>query len=78
MKKIEEKRTLLINKHRYQIVWNYQLFDDMYLYMINVKDYSDILFIKMVPSGEVSIVTEPDMLAYLIKEMSGQINRLLF
>lgn len=73
----ELERTLMINNKKYQIVWNYEYSKDMYLYLVNVDDYSDILFVKMDHLGGVDIVTDMDLLSYLIEKMTDEMRILL-
>ena len=73
----EIERTLMINNKKYQIVWNYEYSKDMYLYLVNVDDYSDILFVKMDHLGGVGIVTDMDLLSYLIEKMTDEMRILL-
>ena len=74
---MNENRILLINNKNYQLIWEYHALDGVYLYLINIDNYRDIIFAKLLNDNEIELINDNETLAYIIKMMSKEVNTLI-
>ena len=67
-------KILVISDKNYQLIWIYHGLDSNYLYLINVDNYEDIIFAKLLDNDEIEMIQEQDKIGNIISLMMREIN----
>lgn len=72
--KLIEKTVILSNGNTYQIVWITKLNEKNIVYLININDFSDIIFCEITTDGILKVIKDKNELLQLISKINGEIN----
>ena len=71
--KLIEKTVILSNGITYQIVWITKLNEKNIVYLINIYDFSDIIFCEITTDGILRVINDKNELLQLISKINGEI-----